>query len=79
MRPSRGMGIISPGKIKSIRKRDGNEPVKLMAKGGLYENIHAKRKRIAEGSNERMRKPGTSGAPKAEAFKKAALSSKSKK
>ena len=79
MRPSRGMGIISPGKIKSIRKRDGNEPVKIMAEGGLYENIHAKRKRIAAGSGEKMRKPGAAGAPKASAFKKAALSTKGKK
>ena len=41
-------------------------------KEGLYANIHAKRKRIAEGSKEKMRKPGTEGAPTAEAFKKAA-------
>jgi len=43
-----------------------------MAKGGgLYANIQAKRERIAEGSGERMRKPGTEGAPTAEAFKQA--------
>lgn len=36
---------------------------------GLYANIHAKRKRIAEGSGERMRKAGASGAPTAKAFK----------
>lgn len=43
-----------------------------MAKGGgLYANIHAKRERIAEGSGERMRKPGSEGAPTAEAFKQA--------
>jgi hypothetical protein len=41
-----------------------------MAKGGgLYANIHAKRKRIEEGSGERMRKPGSEGAPTAKAFK----------
>ena len=39
---------------------------------GLYENIHRKRKRIASGSGEKMRKPGSKGAPTAEAFKKAA-------
>lgn len=39
------------------------------AEGGLYENIHAKRKRIAEGSGEKMRKPGAPGAPTAEAFR----------
>ena len=34
MRPSRGMGIMNPAKIRSIRKRDGNEPVKLFKQGG---------------------------------------------
>jgi len=43
-----------------------------MVKPGLYENIRKKRARIAAGSGERMRKPGTKGAPTAEAFKKAA-------
>lgn len=43
-----------------------------MAKRGLYSNIQAKRKRIAAGSGEKMRKPGTKGAPTAAAFKAAA-------
>ena len=43
-----------------------------MAKPGLYANIHAKRKRIAAGSKEKMRKPGTKGAPTAEAFRQSA-------
>ena len=43
-----------------------------MAKKGLYANIHAKRKRIKEGSGEKMRKPGSKGAPTASQFKKAA-------
>lgn len=30
---------------------------------GLYANIHAKQKRIAAGSGEKMRKPGAPGAP----------------
>lgn len=47
-----------------------------MAKQGLYSNIHAKRKRIAAGSNEKMRKPGSKGAPTAKAFKKAAKTAK---
>lgn len=42
------------------------------AEGGLYANIHAKRKRIAAGSGEKMRKPGTKGAPSAKAFKQSA-------
>ena len=46
---------------------------------GLYANIQAKRKRIKAGSNEKMRKPGTKGAPKASAFKQAAKTAKKKK
>jgi hypothetical protein len=42
------------------------------AKPGLYANINAKRKRIEAGSNERMRKPGSEGAPSAKDFKDAA-------
>ena len=44
--------------------------------GGLYANIHAKRERIADGSKERMRKPGSKGAPTEEAFKKSARTAK---
>jgi len=36
---------------------------------GLWDNIHAKRKRIKKGSGETMRKPGTKGAPTAKALK----------
>jgi hypothetical protein len=43
---------------------------------GLYDNIHAKRKRIKEGSNEKMRKPGTKGAPTDKAFKDSAKTKK---
>ena len=43
---------------------------------GLWENIHAKRKRIASGSGEKMRKPGSKGAPTAKAFKQAAKTTK---
>ncbi len=46
---------------------------------GLYANIQAKRKRIKAGSNEKMRKPGTKGAPTAKAFKKAAKTAKKRK
>lgn len=44
--------------------------------GGLYANIHAKRARIKAGSKEKMRKPGTEGAPTAAAFKAAAKTAK---
>lgn len=37
---------------------------------GLWDNIHAKRKRIKAGSGEKMRKPGTKGAPTAKALKR---------
>ena len=47
-----------------------------MAKQGLYANIHAKRKRIAAGSDEKMRKPGANGAPTAKAFKASAKTAK---
>ncbi len=39
-----------------------------MAKTGLYANIHAKQERIKHGSGEKMRKPGSKGAPTADAF-----------
>jgi hypothetical protein len=39
-------------------------------KKGLYANIHAKRKRIKRGSKERMRTPGSKGAPTDAAFRK---------
>ena len=37
----------------------------------LYRNIHAKKKRIAAGSGEKMRKKGSKGAPTAKNFKQA--------
>ena len=37
-------------------------------KKGLWANIHAKRKRIKKGSKEKMRKPGSKGAPTDEAL-----------
>lgn len=43
---------------------------------GLYANIHAKRKRIKAGSGERMRKPGSKGAPTDKAFRKSARTAK---
>jgi hypothetical protein len=47
-------------------------------KDGLYKNIHQKRARIAAGSGERMRKPGTPGAPTAKAFRESAKTAKRK-
>jgi len=48
-----------------------------MPKRGLYANIHAKRLRIKQGSGEKMRKPGSAGAPSAANFKRAAKTAKS--
>jgi len=47
-------------------------------KKGLYSNIHAKRERIAAGSKEKMRKPGSKGAPTAKAFKQSSKTVKKK-
>lgn len=46
---------------------------------GLYANIHAKRERIKQGSQETMRKPGSKGAPTAKAFKQSAKTAKKPK
>ena len=42
----------------------------------LYRNIHKKRARIKAGSGEKMRKPGTKGAPTAKNFRAAAKTAK---
>lgn len=48
-------------------------------KPGLYANIHAKQERIKHGSGEKMRKPGSAGAPTAEAFRESAKTVKKAK
>lgn len=45
-------------------------------KPGLYANIHAKQERIKNGSGEKMRKPGTKGAPTKQAFIESAKTAK---
>jgi hypothetical protein len=81
MLASRGMGAIAPSKMpKGVRKarRDDTDFTQYAEGGqvGLYANINAKRKRIAEGSGERMRKPGVKGAPTADAFVQSAKTAK---
>ena len=61
------------------RHQEKSNQEKVVAKPGLYSNIAAKRKRIAAGSGESMRKPGTKGAPTASAFKAAAKTAKKPK
>ena len=51
----------------------------MATKPGLYANIHAKQERIKAGSGEKMRSPGTKGAPTAKAFKESAKTEKKKK
>ena len=75
------MGAISPSKMpKGVRKsrRDDTNFTQYDEGGpvGLYANIHAKKKRIAAGSKEKMRKPGSKGAPTAQAFINSAKTAK---
>jgi len=77
MLASRGMGAINPSKMprgKRTARRDDTDFTQYAEGGkvGLYDNIHAKRARIASGSGEKMRKPGTAGAPTAQAFRQSA-------
>ena len=48
----------------------------MATKPGLYANIHAKRERIKAGSGEKMRKPGTKGAPTKQDFVQSAKTAK---
>jgi hypothetical protein len=81
MLASRGMGAIRASKMpKGVRKerRDDTDFTEY-AKGGpvgLYANINAKKKRIAAGSGEKMRKVGSKGAPTADAFVQSAKTAK---
>ncbi len=82
MRPSRGMGAMRASKMptgKKIVRKDNPNVVTEYAEGGkagLYANIQAKRKRIAAGSGEKMRKVGSKGAPTAKAFRQSAKTAK---
>jgi hypothetical protein len=46
---------------------------------GLYANIHAKRARIAAGSGEKMRAPGSKGSPTDKAFRQSKKTAKKRK
>jgi hypothetical protein len=75
------MGAINPSKMpKGVRKarRDDTDFTEYAEGGkvGLYANINAKRKRIAAGSGEKMRKVGSAGAPTAQAFIQSAKTAK---
>jgi hypothetical protein len=53
-----------------------NKGQQVATKKGLYANIHAKKTRIEEGSSEKMRKPGSKGAPTKKDFADAAKTAK---
>lgn len=78
------MGDINPSKMpKGTRKaRRDDTDFTQFAKGGkvgLYDNINAKRKRIAAGSGEKMRKKGSKGAPSNQDFIDSAKTAKKRK
>jgi hypothetical protein len=63
-------------KAKKVIRKDNPNVVSEFAEGGLYDNINAKRKRIAKGSGEKMRSAGQAGAPTAQDFKQSAKTAK---
>jgi len=66
----RGMSMKEWETSKADDKHDKQKSMKgLKDGGGLYANIHAKRERMEDGSKEKMRKPGSKGAPSAADFK----------
>ena len=81
MMASRGMGDIAPSKMPGAKKkarRDDTDFTQYAEGGkvGLYANINAKRKRISEGSGEKMRRVDSKGAPTSGAFIKSAKTAK---
>ena len=68
---------LAAQKLFAERARSGTlKKGKRKANPGLYDNINAKRARIKAGSGERMRKPGSKGAPTQEAFERSAMTAK---
>tara|TARA_B100000780_G_scaffold273919_1_gene238182 strand:+ start:2521 stop:3840 length:1320 start_codon:yes stop_codon:yes gene_type:complete len=64
--------LIIKGKAKMLDESfDIDAAVTALAEAGLWDNIHNKRKRIKKGSGEKMRKPGSKGAPSNQDFKDA--------
>jgi len=69
---------ISRGQMKKQITTSKKKKPRGMKSGGLWENIHAKRKRIKAGSGETMRKPGSKGAPTAKNLRDARKTSAKK-
>ena len=68
-KPQKQAVAIAYSVKRAAKKADG---------GGLYANIHAKQERIKHGSGEKMRKPGSKGAPTSDAFVQSAKTAKMK-
>jgi hypothetical protein len=74
-KPAPTFSLTFPRSMASPKQETQNPTMK----SGLYANINAKQKRIAAGSGERMRKPGSAGAPTAKAFKQSAKTAKTRR
>ena len=75
------MGAINPSKMPSGKRKSRRDDTDFTeyaegGKVGLYSNINAKRKRIASGSGEKMRKPGSKCAPSNQDFINSAKTAK---
>jgi hypothetical protein len=71
------MIVFVPGqKVGLVNEEKQQERGGIVAKNGLYANIHAKQERIKHGSGEHMRKAGSKGAPSAKDFKESAKTAK---
>jgi hypothetical protein len=62
--------------VRTCGVSQSKKPAMPAKKKGLYANINAKKKRIAKGSGEKMRKLGQEGAPTKQAFKESAKTAK---
>ena len=67
---------LADKKKKAMKKGGKVAPKKMKNGGGLYANIAAKKRRIAAGSGEKMKKAGDKGSPTKENFKRAAQTAK---
>ena len=70
MRPSRGMGDIAPSKVpkvRTIKKKDGDEPVSLYADGGSVSKVNEAgnytKPGMRKGIFNRIKAGGKGGAP----------------
>ena len=61
--------VKAHGKQAKVIEEHIDEMESPMKKRGLWDNIHAKRKRIKAGSGEKMRSKGDKGAPSAKDLK----------